>query len=237
MKTIVYQHGATIWDYGYIPVYADKIMVWGSSSKKWFIDRGVKPDKVVITGNVLMDTYVSKKNERIKGVNKKIFFFPNPIDRDITKSVIKEVDLVCKINSVSGYLKLHPSEKNIDFFNFESTKSMSNLKVSTDSIKNLDINIGDIAVIINSTAGIDACLYGAIVFCIDVPGIPNSVNYEEGGVGIHSKIETFSKDFHRVLNFSIKNYNDSRPFFLKSEIGNLDGLALHRAVDFLIGYK
>lgn len=235
IKTVVYQHGATIWEYGYVPVYADKIMVWGEAPKKWFVDRGVSADKIFISGNILMNSHgLSVKVKRLEE-NRKLFFFTNPIDRDITKSVIKAIDLICVDKKITGCLKLHPSEKNIDFFQRQAIESSSNLEVSVDTIKNLGIKLGDIAVVINSTAGIDSCLYGAIVFCVDIPGMPNPINYEGGGVGVHSTIKNLSKNFDRIFSFPIEKYAYNRPFFLDREIGNLDGLALQRATDYLLG--
>ena len=237
IKTIVYQHGATIWGYGYVPVYADKIMVWGESSRQWLIKREVLPSQISVVGNILMEVTKLERAYRPPELGKRIYFFPNPIDRAVIKIIVNAIDSACVKFKTTGCLKLHPSEKNVSFFKNIIKTSISELALSTCAIRDLDISLGDIAVIVNSTAGVDACLKGAVVLCVDVPGMPNSINYESAGVGVHTTIEEFECGVARALSIKIDSYKVNREEFLNDQMGNLDGVAIERAAQVLLRMK
>lgn len=55
ISTFVLQHGATVGGYGYLPVLSDRMLVWGTLSKKWFIDREQDEKKLVVCGSPRMD--------------------------------------------------------------------------------------------------------------------------------------------------------------------------------------
>ena len=60
IPSLVIQHGATISPYGYVPVSADYMAVWGEVSRKWFIHNGVNNDKLVLTGNPKYDDHLRR---------------------------------------------------------------------------------------------------------------------------------------------------------------------------------
>ena len=45
IKSYVIQHGLTTWKYGYLPLFADHIFVWGNYFEKWFLNNGVSSKK------------------------------------------------------------------------------------------------------------------------------------------------------------------------------------------------
>lgn len=55
IPSLVVQHGATMGEWGYIPLYATKFAAWGEISTKWMVDRGTPPEKIVITGQPRLD--------------------------------------------------------------------------------------------------------------------------------------------------------------------------------------
>ena len=234
IKTVVYQHGATIWEYGYVPVYADRMLVWGSASKQWFVDRGVNEDKLVEVGNLRSDELGCKYLDQNQFTGKrKLYFFPNPIDRKITQQVIELFIDLCERFDLEGVLKLHPSEKNLHFFEERISKVKQLISVSTDPINKAGINPGDIAVVVNSTAGVDFCLEGGYVLNIEVDSMPNPIDYEGCGVGVKATVDTYLEAFERLSLIKPVDYLKNRELFIYSYLGKLDGKAKQRACDII----
>ena len=89
-KSYVIQHGYTNLNEHFFPLIkdkmlADKMFVWGETSKKWMIKEGLKKENLIITGSIKFDEYV--KNKEIINIRKKfnisykkkiIFFIPSP---------------------------------------------------------------------------------------------------------------------------------------------------------------
>lgn len=230
IKTVVYQHGATIWEYGYIPVYADRMLVWGEASKQWFVNRSVKEEKLVEVGNLRSDELGYKDLDvRQFAEKRKLYFFPNPIDRKITEQVIELFIDLCERFDMEGVLKLHPSEKNLHFFEERISKVKSLISISTDPVNEAGITPGDVAVVVNSTAGVDFCLEGGYVLNIEVQSMPNPIDYEGYGVGVKATLDTYLEDFERLSLIDPADYLKKRKMFIYSYLGNLDGQAKQRA--------
>lgn len=231
VKTVVYQHGATIWEYGYVPVFADRMLVWGNASRRWFQQRGVSVDKLVEVGNLQADMRpIPRLTPTVFQRNKKIFFFPNPIDRDITRDVLDVFIELCSRFSMEGVVKLHPSERNIDFFESHISSARNNVSVIQVSMAEAGVLPGDIAVVVNSTAGIDCCIYGAYIFNIEISSMPNPVDYERGGVGVRASLDSYVDKFDHLLELPVEDYICARDAFLRDYFGPLDGMALERIV-------
>jgi len=61
IPSLVVQHGATLGDFGYVPLYATRFAAWGEISKQWLIARGVSPERIVITGSPRLDHLADNK--------------------------------------------------------------------------------------------------------------------------------------------------------------------------------
>lgn len=234
IKTVVYQHGATIWKYGYVPVYADYMMVWGKSSREWFEGYGVKSDKLVEIGNLRSDSKpVPSINDSNFSNTKRLYFLPNPIDREVTSKVIRMLITLCEKYNIDGVIKLHPSEKNIEYFNKAISNTLSNITINTGPIDEVGIVPGDIAIIVNSTAGIDCCLLGAYILNVQVENMPNPIDYEGAGVGIKVTIENYLSGFDELSALKPSAFLANRLSFIESQLGKLDGNVAQRACDFI----
>lgn len=111
IKTIVLQHGATVLEFGYLPVYADHMCVWGELSKKWFVERGVPESKLLVTGTPKMD-FVQKydiSKSRISDI-KKILVIMNPIGKKNMMFFLETIsNAISELGDVEITIKLHPS--------------------------------------------------------------------------------------------------------------------------------
>lgn len=55
VPSLVVQHGVTLGEWGYVPLYATRFAAWGSISKQWLIERGVPPERIIVTGSPRLD--------------------------------------------------------------------------------------------------------------------------------------------------------------------------------------
>lgn len=226
IKTNVLQHGATVLDYGYLPVMADKMFTWGELSNKWFTNRGTNEERLSITGTPKMDLIHVPKYSLITSI-KKILVVVNPIGNT---QVLNYLNLLYKAKIHENYeltLKLHPSSMdNID----EVTKVFGNedIKILKDNnihelIKNSDVTITTTSTVANETIAFFKPLI-QVTLC-SFPS--NILDYDRLNCCITIKS---SKELKEVLsdmtmiNSKIKNYND----FISQYFYKLDGRASKR---------
>jgi hypothetical protein len=55
IPSLVIQHGATLGEWGYVPLYATCFAAWGNSSRQWLIERGVSHEQIIVTGQPRLD--------------------------------------------------------------------------------------------------------------------------------------------------------------------------------------
>src|SRR5690606_33076225 len=87
IQTISLQHGAINPPYGYTPLIADEIWVWGELWKNALILMGVKESSIKIVGSSIVDDYQKPKSNRII---KTVGIGPNPIGVLRNKKLWKE---------------------------------------------------------------------------------------------------------------------------------------------------
>ena len=235
IKTVVYQHGATVWEYGYVPVFADHMLTWGKSSREWFELRGVNADRLKEIGNIRSDSlgYKEISPESFTN-NRKIYFLPNPIDRKITEEALAILVDLCEKHDYQGIVKVHPSETNLEFFSSRIDKARSPIIISAKSIDKVGINPGDVAIVVNSTAGVDCCLEGAFILNIEVDTMPNPIDYEGFQVGIKTGMKDYLNNFERLIAMKNEEFLIYRKGFIDSYLGKLDGRVAQRASEFIM---
>jgi len=225
IKTVVIQHGFPVWKYAFVPVKADRICVWGSFEKDWFIQNGTGPEKITVVGNVLCDT--QPKISMLKETPRKIVFLPNPIDPKYNKTAILSLLRVIDTTGCRGIIKLHPSEeKRVWYEQLVSNSSL--VSVIQKPISSDIISQGDVVLVSNSTSGIEAVLLGAHIANIVIPGMPNPIPYEKYGVGCTGLLEDTEKVILKTFEIDGKNYNKKRDQFLELLLHRLDGKAAKR---------
>lgn len=107
IKAVTLQHGVINPPYGFYPILADEIWVWGSLWEKLLIRMGVDGKNIRIVGSPIVDSVTHGQPH--KGGVKHIGIGPNPIgdkeNSELWRSVIDEISLSgCKVT-----VKLHPS--------------------------------------------------------------------------------------------------------------------------------
>lgn len=112
IPTFVLQHGATVGEAGYLPVTADRMLVWGEGSRNWFIERAQPPEKIVVVGSPRMDmvtyhdlTDAHRKPDRLKKVL--VIMSEVTLETDFLETV-RDGFLKAGMTSTEISVKLHP---------------------------------------------------------------------------------------------------------------------------------
>lgn len=227
IKTCVIQHGAPTWEYGYLPVYADRMMVWGADYAEWFRSKGTDPSRIVVTGNPRFDK--SFRGHVVGPGTGSVFVLPNPVDRELTRVLIAE-SVRCALGCGRRVvIKLHPSEKDIEWFTGLIPKGKeSQVEVLACALDKAGIGLGDIVCVGNSTAGIDAVIFGAKVVNVVFDEMPNPVEYQKYGVGVAVSVSQMDAGFETCLSMSESDLLMNRRRFIDAILNGLDGESVTR---------
>ena len=115
IKNYVLQHGAPVLDYGYLPVYTDKMFNWGKLSFDWFLEKGTDINKLQITGTPKMDSIsLEKKSLESSLESLNILVIMNPIGEGLCRDFLQIIREATKEIKVNLSIKLHPSSEHYD---------------------------------------------------------------------------------------------------------------------------
>ena len=166
IPSFVLQHGATIGKFGYLPILATKIFLWGQESYQWLKNNKQAENKLVITGSPRMDSYrydFINKKENFSNI-KKILIVMAPIgykeSKQFLEMILKSILMNSSIQDIELTIKLHPSSNdykdlpetvfgltNLDFRIFKN-EPLSELIKETDCV-----------ISTKSTAGMEALIF------------------------------------------------------------------------------
>lgn len=235
ISTYVIQHGAPIWKYGYVPVVADKMLVWGGDAFDWFVSHGVPAEKLNIVGNPRFDNLTLVELKKNNCQPPKVLLLPNPIDRALISRMISSFILSTRSHDGPVIIKLHPSETDIEWFQREIPAQLKNkIHISTRPLNELDIGLGDIAVVANSTAGVDVVLLGGAIVNVELPGMPNPIPYSKYMVGVNTNLENIGDAIFKAKKMSQEKWLENRTIFLENFLYRLDGMSADRAANIIV---
>ena len=127
----VVQHGYTTLSEGFFPLIknkmlADKMFVWGKTSKEWMAKEGLKKENLIITGSIKFDEYIEdgevidlKRKFNILKDKKIILFIPEANNdlrchlshKELTEFYRVLFSTINKMKEFTLFIKLHPSDK------------------------------------------------------------------------------------------------------------------------------
>jgi hypothetical protein len=176
IPTITMVHGASFPypAYGMYPVIADKVMCWGELQKAQFMDCGVDPDKLYITGcqrlsrDILSDRSEVRKRIGVGEDSILVVLPTNPIKPELKLQLASDFcrGIACIENAV-GLIRLHPAEAVSEYLTiareFPEVKILSNDSLTLDE----SLAAADIVVCHNSGYGSDALIKGRPVIVLD----------------------------------------------------------------------
>lgn len=159
IQTVSLQHGVINPPYGFFPLIANKIWVWGDLWKNILVENGVNESSIDIVGSSIVDDEFRpfyKKKSIIVGIG------PNPIGDENNRNVwLPVIEKLINMN-IEVVIKLHPS-MNKD----NSLKIFGNrcLILNADEISNAEyFKSITILFVSNSGFGYEAVLNGVPVF-------------------------------------------------------------------------
>lgn len=238
IPTFVLQHGATIGEAGYLPILADKMLVWGESSKIWFSERGQPEDKSEIVGSPRMDSVLyTEPNLQSKTVKSVLVGLSGITHEEHFLESIRDAFITCGLKETKIIIKLHPSSSVEHSSIPERIFRGSNLKykiVRNQNIKEI-FDSTDIVFVTGSSIGMEATIFNKPLFQYKSELLNYHMSYEDFNC---SHIFRNTDDIVKVISDSqavfskLKNY----PAFVENYFYKLDGNSSQRAMDYIIQY-
>jgi len=178
IKNYVLQHGAPVLDYGYLPVYTDKMFNWGKLSFDWFLDKGTDINKLQISGTPKMDNIIKNINNVSIEDTLNILLIMNPIGKDLCEKFLQIIYDAIKDMDVNLKIKLHPSSEHYDhlpklIFN-DYPYEVYRLENTHDLIKKSDVVIST-----TSTVGAETIALYKPLIQIKLEEINTKLAYED----------------------------------------------------------
>jgi hypothetical protein len=235
---------------------ADKLAVWGETSKQEMIKHEVPEDKIIVTGSPRHDILVNVTNEEVKlkrakmGVPAKSAMillastyqlksydeYSNPeLLRSMKRSVFEAAD---KSKGICLIVKPHPVE------NVQETRSLAGINKNIVFVsKDTDIReltrICDAFVSFGSTATVDAFISGKLVICPAFPGWIWSDLFKKSGATLvptsaSEVLEAFrlvASGMHEGVRATLE---PARHNFLANWVYRADGMATKRIAELAL---
>lgn len=242
IPTFIIQHGATIGEAGYLPIIANKMLVWGESSKKWFVEREQLSEKIEIVGSTRMDSVKYNIEETIdfkpKKWNKVLIAVSEITIEEQFLKMIRDAFVKKGDKDVEIIIKLHPGGS-VDYsFIPEKVFKQSGLsyKILRFEDTKILLNDTDIVFVTTSTVGMESIIHNKPIFQYKSDTLSNyRMSYEDFNC---SHLFTTSEEICEIISdrskvFSkLKNY----PPFVNFYFFKLDGNSAQRAKEYIIQY-
>lgn len=241
IPTFVTQHGAPVGEHG-LPILADKMLVWGEGSKKWYTDRAQSADKIEIVGSLFMDSVRYKAPKLLdsnrKELKKILIVMSVVVHEELFLKTIKDAFVKMSHRPAEIIIKLHPGGS-VDYsFIPEKVFAQSGLSYKICRFENMKelLSDADIVFVTSSTVGMEAIICNKPIFQYkSATGFNYRMSYEDFDCShifttAENIIETMAdtqKVFSKLMNYErFVNY-----FFYK-----LDGNSAQRAKEYIIQY-
>jgi hypothetical protein len=235
---------------------ADKVAVWGQSSKNVLIKHGVKKEKIFITGSPRHDSLIVPNNKSLIRLRKKYkltsanpivlfastyvdkshFIFSNSnVLQDMKKAIFETAKTYPDIIFL---VKPHPVENIRD--NYALGKNCKNLVfIKKEEDISLLINLSDYFISFGSTSTIDALIANKLSICPVFPGWPFSRFFEKSKVVLIPKskddlLDIFYDISHNTPTIKKNRISNSKDF-LKNLTYKVDGMSSHRVTKLVLG--
>lgn len=177
IPSCVIQHGATVDEQGYIPLYATRFAAWGELSKIWLEEKGVSRERIVVTGSPRIDKLISvptdiegfKAEYNIPQDSLTILWAMDPILQLYNVDILSQL---LSIVSITPWLHLlirpHPSMNQLSWIHEMILSGPKKQIILLTAEKDLYqvLKASDSVIIQESTVGLEAMLFNkpVIVF-------------------------------------------------------------------------
>lgn len=215
---------------------ADAIAAWGESSGAHFRAVGVSPERICLTGNPRFDRIAATNWREIargtlpehlmRGTN--LLFLSNPIDAQGFCTSREKEELVRRFvcgavpmlvdSELHLIFKLHPSEDPQPFRAIvEEAGIAARATVLQDTALYPLLGISRAAVVMASTAGLEALLFGLALGVVKLPGTGYVFDYVQGGAAEGLDAEAgMQAGLERMLDGTAGNRDRGEAFLSKT---------------------
>ena len=244
IPSLVVQHGATLEDFGYVPLYATRFAAWGEISKQWLIARGVSPERIVITGSPRLDHLADNKKF---GLTREDFcsllllppsgfwvlWTMDPIIEQENATILKILlDVIKRIEWCYLVIRPHPGSPKTGWIS-RFVDSQKRVVVSSPGYPLYEIlKAVDAVIIQDSTVGLEA-------MALDKPVIllyPSSKLYTQSGAVVEvTNADELQLEIEKLYRDRVLTERDSlaaaRYNFVRSYLLNIDGQSTRRVAE------
>lgn len=180
LKNIVLQHGVINPPYGYFPLIADKVFVWGEIQQQQYMKMHTDEKRIVVTGTPIVERMEILKEKRadlekeygLTPGKKNVVLGINPIKFEYNEELIRVfAETLHQLNKedYDFYIKLHPSQKE-EQYNF--IQQIPGLSFWKKEIHHRDFFVVcDVLITHNSGIANEAIFYEVPVGILDVLSI------------------------------------------------------------------
>jgi len=175
-------------------LHADKKAAMGEIIRNLYIESGVEPDRIVVTGAANFDLLFNRDKEKDKlallacniDPNKRIILFTTQrmAFSETKRMLIGVINAVSKMNDVQLIIKVHPRE---DMINYEALAEEFH-EIRLHVVKDIDlyalINNCELLITKYSTTALEAIILDKPVVTINLSGQSTPVPYAEEGAAL-----------------------------------------------------
>jgi hypothetical protein len=210
IPSVLVQHAITTGNrplFPFVPFLTDKQAVWGDAAREWFLERGVDPERLVVTGSPSFDHLFHKETSTLPSkeklcallgldAEKKIYVLATEpiLESDNERSVNCVLEAMKSVPQAQLIIKLHPAEGRQALQWYRNLVQASGL-TSVVVVSDLDIHSllkhCDCLMTYDSTVGLEAMLLDKPVIIINPTGHPYRVPYvaHQAALGVHTEAE------------------------------------------------
>lgn len=245
IPSLVIQHGATLDEWGYVPLYATRFAAWGNSSRQWLIEKGVPSEKIVVTGSPRSDQFVCRNlsmsredfcsQMSIPISDWLILWVVDPIPETKNRVILQRlIGVIRALPWAHLIIRPHPGSPQVSWLTDIVTGQERVLVSSVEENLYDLLSIVDMVIIQCSTVGIEAMLFDKPVLIFEPgPIAETNVLYENTEAVVRV---TTDEQLHQVVEelYLIKrgqhidSYGYARNEFIKQYLYALDGKSAQR---------
>ncbi|MFC1952768.1 UDP-N-acetylglucosamine 2-epimerase [Chloroflexota bacterium] len=227
-------------------IRADRLAVMGEEIKRIYVESGLEPERISVTGAAHFDQLFNRNREYDEqvllehGINpeKKIIVFttqPGTVG-EIEELLVGIIEAVKKIESIQLVVKTHPDEGSIPYQTIVKRYVNPDIHVIKDINLYSLISCCELLVTKHSTTALEAMMIDKPVVTINLSGQPDPVPYAEEGVAIGAyRREDIEPAILEALNNedTRSQLKAARKKFIRKWAGEPDGNASLRVVKLI----
>jgi hypothetical protein len=209
IPTIQMMHGVICPSFSYTPLLSDIALCWGEQQREQMIERGTKPERLLLTGCQRLHREISADPQHVRArlrlplEGTVITLATNPMPRsDWRKLVFTFAEAFQSQRHLIPVVRLHASEKAAHYA--EEIAQCPGLRFLENSLWTVEeaMAVSEVFVIYNSGLGNDALVFRRLVVLLNVISEPLSEGWtlaEKAGCPIAKTSEELRNVIHRIL--------------------------------------